>query len=157
MLPEKGYTRHSKFSGSNGHWLVIDTNIVLHQVSCRNALQTDRQMDLLAALPPQLPIIVPSTVIRETRHRSLPLFNRLQQLVQEEDRCIWVWWNEECRDTATVGIEEEGESINDRNDRGELVYVCQRTSSNIQRSAKPSTTTLNIFRALRTTSRNLFC
>lgn len=78
-------------------------------------------MDLLAALPPQLPIIVPSTVIRETRHRSLPLFNRLQQLVQEEDRCIWVWWNEECRDTATAGIEEEGESINDRNDRGKLI------------------------------------
>lgn len=77
-------------------------------------------MDLLAALPQQLPVIVPSTVIRETRHRSLPLFNRLQQFVQEEDRSVWVWWNEECRDTATAGLEEEGESINDRNDRGEL-------------------------------------
>lgn len=120
MLPEQGYTRHSKFGGRNGHWLVIDTNIVLHQVSRRVVDYTDGQMDLLSALPQQLPIIVPSTVIRETRHRSLPLFNRLQQLVQEEDRCIWVWWNEECRDTATAGIEEDGESINDRNDRGEL-------------------------------------
>lgn len=77
------------------------------------------QMDLLTALPPQLPIIVPSTVIRETRHRSLPLFNRLQQLVLDEDRCVWVWWNEERRETATFGV-EENEVVNDRNDRGEL-------------------------------------
>ena len=34
VLPEKGYTAHSKFTSKNGHWLVIDTNIVLHQVSC---------------------------------------------------------------------------------------------------------------------------
>lgn len=113
-------------------------------------------MDLLAALPQQLPIIVPSTVIRETRHRSLPLFNRLQQLVQEEDRCIWVWWNEECRDTATAGIEEEGESINDRNDRGELNNYQRRTNPDMQQSVKLSTTTPNIWPARRATSRSLF-
>lgn len=77
-------------------------------------------MDLLAALPAQLPLVIPSTVLRETRHRSLPLFNRLQQLVQDEERCVWVWWNEECRETATAGIEEANEVVNDRNDRGEL-------------------------------------
>lgn len=32
VLPERGYARHSKFNGKNGHWLVIDTNVVLHQV-----------------------------------------------------------------------------------------------------------------------------
>jgi exosome complex exonuclease DIS3/RRP44 len=74
------------------------------------------QMDLLASVPKNLPLIVPSTVIRETRHRSLPLYNRLQELVKDEDRMIWVWWNEERRETATVG--EEGESPNDQNDRG---------------------------------------
>lgn len=74
-------------------------------------------MDLLAALPKTLPLIVPSTTIRETRHRSLPLYNRLQELVKDEDRIVWVWWNEERRETATV--EEQGESINDRNDRGQ--------------------------------------
>lgn len=73
-------------------------------------------MDLLASVPKNLPLIVPSTVIRETRHRSLPLYNRLQELVKDEDRLVWVWWNEERRETATVG--EEGESPNDQNDRG---------------------------------------
>lgn len=77
-------------------------------------------MDLLQSLPAQLPLIIPSTTIRETRHRSLPLYNRLQQLIQDEDRLVWVWWNEERRETATVREvdEERGkEKINDRNDR----------------------------------------
>ncbi|KAI9635360.1 uncharacterized protein MKK02DRAFT_36673 [Dioszegia hungarica] len=103
VLPDVGYRAHMKYTGKEGHYLVIDTNIVLHQ------------MDLLAALPKTLPLIVPSTTIRETRHRSLPLYNRLQELVKDEDRIVWVWWNEERRETATV--EEQGESINDRNDR----------------------------------------
>lgn len=74
-------------------------------------------MDLLTSLPPQLPLIVPSTTIREVRHRSLPLHNRLQQLLLDEDRTVWVWLNEESRDTATGGEEVEDESVNDRNDR----------------------------------------
>lgn len=78
-------------------------------------------MDLLSSVPKNLPLIIPSTVIRETRHRSLPLYNRLQELVKDEDRLVWVWWNEERRETATVG--EEGETINDQNDRGELKSV----------------------------------
>lgn len=77
-------------------------------------------MDLLTALPADLPIIIPSTVIRETRHRSLPLSNRLQQLVMDDERSVWVWWNEERRETATAGMEDEDEVVNDRNDRGEL-------------------------------------
>ncbi|GFZ46672.1 Chromosome disjunction protein 3 [Saitozyma sp. JCM 24511] len=107
VLPKRGYTLHTKFAAKEGHWLVIDTNVVLHQ------------MDLLSALPLALPIIIPSTTIRETRHRSLPLHNRLQQLVQDEERKVWVWWNEESRDTATFQEErEEGkEGPNDRNDR----------------------------------------
>ncbi|TYJ56322.1 hypothetical protein B9479_003014 [Cryptococcus floricola] len=105
VLPRNGYSRHAKFGG---HWLVIDTNIVLHQ------------MDLLQSLPADLPLLIPSTTIRETRHRSLPLYNRLQQLIQDEDRIIWVWWNEERRETATVReVDDENgkEKINDRNDR----------------------------------------
>ncbi|WVR04559.1 hypothetical protein IAU60_001566 [Kwoniella sp. DSM 27419] len=107
VLPAKGYTQHQKYGGA-GHWLVVDTNIVLHQ------------MDLLTALPINLPLIIPSTTIRETRHRSLPLYNRLQQLIQDEDRCIWVWWNEERRETATLpkdDAESGKEGVNDKNDR----------------------------------------
>ena len=77
-------------------------------------------MDLLTTFPPSIPLLIPSTTIRETRHRSLPLYNRLQQLVQDEDRCVWVWWNEERRETATIRIDGDGmmESVNDQNDRG---------------------------------------
>ncbi|KAL7418616.1 exosome catalytic subunit dis3 [Cryptotrichosporon argae] len=105
VLPARGYTQHAKFAWKQGHWLVVDTNIVLHQI------------DLLLALPASLPLIVPSTVIRETRHRSLPLHNRLQSLIQDEDRVVWVWWNEEQRETAAASLEVAGETINDRNDR----------------------------------------
>jgi len=77
-------------------------------------------MDLLISLPTSLPLVVPSTTIRETRHRSLPLYNRLQQLIQDDARQVWVWWNEERRETATHQEEDEEtgiEGINDRNDR----------------------------------------
>jgi exosome complex exonuclease DIS3/RRP44 len=33
ILPKTGYSNHAKFTGKQGHFLVIDTNIVLHQVS----------------------------------------------------------------------------------------------------------------------------
>ncbi|WVF69920.1 hypothetical protein IAT40_004704 [Kwoniella sp. CBS 6097] len=108
VLPAQGYSQQKKYGSGQGHWLVIDTNIVLHQ------------MDLLTALPISLPLIIPSTTIRETRHRSLPLYNRLQQLIQDEERCVWVWWNEERRETATLPKENDDgakEGINDKNDR----------------------------------------
>lgn len=80
-------------------------------------------MDLLTALPADLPLLIPSTTIRETRHRSLPLHNRLQQLIQDEDRVVWVWWNEERRETATLPLEGEvDEGINDKNDRGLFLH-----------------------------------
>ncbi|CAD6582390.1 MAG: exosome catalytic subunit dis3 [Tremellales sp. Tagirdzhanova-0007] len=97
VLPRIGFTQHMKSSGKEGHFV----------------------MDLLTAFPPSIPLLIPSTTIRETRHRSLPLYNRLQQLVQDEDRCVWVWWNEERRETATIRKDADGvkESINDQNDR----------------------------------------
>jgi hypothetical protein len=39
--------------------------------------------------------------LAETRHRSLPLYNRLQSLLADEDRKVWIFWNEERRETAT--------------------------------------------------------
>ncbi len=36
VLPQRGYTKHSKFTYPSGHWLVVDTNIVLHQVGSRS-------------------------------------------------------------------------------------------------------------------------
>jgi exosome complex exonuclease DIS3/RRP44 len=101
-------------------------------------------MDLLAALPAAIPLVLPSTTLAEVRHRSLPLYNRLQQLISEEDRHVWVFWNEQRRETATkvefasavedadIAEDDEDEdaekeetrgakareSVNDRNDRG---------------------------------------
>jgi exosome complex exonuclease DIS3/RRP44 len=105
-------------------------------------------MDLLVSLPTSLPLVVPSTTIRETRHRSLPLYNRLQQLIQDEARQVWVWWNEERRETATHQEEDEVtgiEGINDRNDRGKsaisilehllTAFSDQKDSSLLQRAS----------------------
>lgn len=33
ILPDVGYTNHSKFNDKSGFYLVVDTNVVLHQVS----------------------------------------------------------------------------------------------------------------------------
>jgi len=33
VLPNKGFTKHTKLDTKQGHWLVVDTNVVLHQVS----------------------------------------------------------------------------------------------------------------------------
>lgn len=35
VLPRTGYTKHARFTGRSGHFLVVDTNIVLHQVRAR--------------------------------------------------------------------------------------------------------------------------
>lgn len=36
--------KHSKLAGNNGHYLVIDTNVVLHQVG--NAIGNQRPTDI---------------------------------------------------------------------------------------------------------------
>lgn len=122
VLPVRGYTAHSDPSwGAHpaGHWLVVDTNVVLHQI------------DLLQSLPSSIPLLIPSTTLSETRHRSLPIYNRFQQLIGDEDRIVWVYWNESSRGSATAArnirevVDEDGihveklvqETINDKNDR----------------------------------------
>ncbi|KAG6836902.1 hypothetical protein H0H93_001489 [Arthromyces matolae] len=62
------------------------------------------------------PTILLQTVIEEVRHRSLPLYNRLNALTKMENKRIWVFYNEFRSETAI--IREEGETPNDRNDRG---------------------------------------
>ena len=96
------------------HWIVIDTNVALHQI------------DLISSPSFPAPLLVPQTVMDEVRHRSLPLYNRLKTLLDEDFEganaslgkrgCIV--WNEACEETYLV--REKGESPNDRNDRGEL-------------------------------------
>lgn len=93
------------------------------------------QMDLVESTLFTPPIVLLQTVIEEVRHRSLPLYNRLKALIKMDEKRIWVFYNEYrscvlflisfvrsrvydsvCRETAI--IREEGETPNDRNDRG---------------------------------------
>jgi hypothetical protein len=127
----------------------------LHE-GCTKSNLISVQMDLLAALPASIPLVLPSTTLAEVRHRSLPLYNRLQQLITEEDRHVWVFWNEQHRETATkveytAALQDEDEdenleeadeekekpvtgvrtmeSVNDRNDRGKMISSTNVTIS----------------------------
>jgi exosome complex exonuclease DIS3/RRP44 len=41
-------------------------------------------------------IVIMQTVLEEVRHRSLPLYNRLNTLLAEPDRRFWNFSNEAC-------------------------------------------------------------
>ncbi|KAH9834605.1 RNB-domain-containing protein [Rhodofomes roseus] len=101
-LPSSGSSAHAQYP--NGHFVLPDTNVFL------------AQMDLMESDLFNPPIILLQTVMEEVRHRSLPLYNRLKALIRAEDKRIWVFYNEYRSETAV--IREEGESPNDRNDRG---------------------------------------
>ncbi|KAH8924575.1 RNB-domain-containing protein [Atractiella rhizophila] len=100
------------------HWVVLDTNVILHQ------------FDLVEDSRFGADIIIPQTVLSEVRHRSLPLYYRLLSLVEEEATSEtgmqvdnqgaaktrgWIMWNE-----AHQGLwveQKKEESANDRSDR----------------------------------------
>ncbi|KAJ7600823.1 hypothetical protein C8J56DRAFT_1038453 [Mycena floridula] len=101
-LPESGDLQHPAYP--DGHYILPDTNVFL------------AQMDLIESAMFSPPMIVLQTVIEEVRHRSLPLYNRLKTLIKAEEKRVWVFYNEYRSETAIV--REEGETPNDRNDRG---------------------------------------
>ncbi|KAF8900484.1 mitotic control protein dis3 [Gymnopilus junonius] len=101
-LPVSGDLQHPSFP--NGHFVLPDTNVFLSQ------------MDLVESPLFTPPIILLQTVLEEVRHRSLPLYNRLKALTRMDEKKIWVFYNEYRAETAI--IREEGETPNDRNDRG---------------------------------------
>ncbi|XP_065222316.1 exosome complex exonuclease RRP44 [Planococcus citri] len=86
----------------NPHYLVVDTNVVLHQIDVLEA-------DVLHN------IIILQTVLEEVKHRSSTIYKRLKDLISNTNRKFYVFVNEHHKDTY---IEREpGESANDRNDR----------------------------------------
>ncbi|KAF8075975.1 hypothetical protein FPV67DRAFT_1469928 [Lyophyllum atratum] len=102
ILSTAGDKSHRLFP--DGHFILPDTNVFLSQ------------MDLVESNLFTPPIILLQTVIEEVRHRSLPLYNRLNALIKMDEKRIWVFYNEYRSETAIV--REEGETPNDRNDRG---------------------------------------
>ncbi|CAB1443589.1 unnamed protein product [Pleuronectes platessa] len=84
------------------HYLIPDTNVVLHQI------------DVLED-PVIRNVIILQTVLQEVRHRSAPVYKRLKDIIHEKEKNVYTFTNEHHRDTF---IEREpGESANDRNDR----------------------------------------
>ncbi|CAK6953077.1 exosome complex exonuclease RRP44 [Scomber scombrus] len=84
------------------HYLLPDTNVVLHQI------------DVLED-PVIRNVIILQTVLQEVRHRSAPVYKRLKDIIHEKEKHFYTFTNEHHRETF---IEREpGESANDRNDR----------------------------------------
>ena len=60
-------------------------------------------------------VIILQTVLEELRNRSLPLYNRVIGLTKSQDKHFYVFFNDFRLETYVV--REQGETINDRNDR----------------------------------------
>ena len=91
-----------KLSPSADKYVVIDTNVALHQ------------LDLLAHVA-VTDVVVLSVVLEECRARSKASYDRLSALCQDPAKRFFVFANEHHRDTYVKT--EAGESPNDRNDR----------------------------------------
>ncbi|OEL23703.1 Exosome complex exonuclease RRP44-like protein A [Dichanthelium oligosanthes] len=82
--------------------LVVDTNVVLHQI------------DLLEN-PTIEDVVLLSVVLDEVKNKNLAVFNRIKALCTNKARRFYVFANEQHRDTYVKDM--VGESSNDRNDR----------------------------------------
>lgn len=72
-------------------------------------------MDLFEQKSAFYDVIILQTVLEELRNRSLPLYNRLLSLTKSEEKHFYVFFNDFRLETYVV--REQGETINDRNDR----------------------------------------
>ena len=86
-----------------GHYLVPDTNALLNG------------MDLFEQAHGFCDVIILQTVLEELRNRSLPLYNRVIALTKSDDKHFYVFFNDFRQETYIV--RDQGETINDRNDR----------------------------------------
>ncbi|XP_072040262.1 exosome complex exonuclease RRP44-like [Amphiura filiformis] len=84
------------------HYLLPDTNVVLHQI--------DVLEDSIIKN-----VIILQTVQQEVKHRSLPNYRRLKDIITNRDKKFYVFTNEHHRETFTD--RNPGETANDYNDR----------------------------------------
>lgn len=87
---------------SNAHLLVVDSNVILHQL---DVLEDDLFKD----------VIVPQTVLEEVKKRSPPAYKRLKDIFGSQDKRFYCFHNEFHNKTYIDRL--PGESSNDRNDR----------------------------------------
>ncbi|KAM3967167.1 exosome complex exonuclease RRP44-like protein Dis3 [Aphomia sociella] len=84
------------------HYLVLDTNVVLHQI---DVLEEDALTN----------VIILQTVLEEVKHQNTAIFQRLLEIIGIKKRKFYSFVNEHHKDTY---IERAaGEKQNDRNDR----------------------------------------
>ncbi|KAL1500756.1 hypothetical protein ABEB36_006202 [Hypothenemus hampei] len=84
------------------HYLILDTNIILDQI------------DVLEE-PIISNVIIFNTVYKEVKHRSLPIYKRLNTIIENPSRCFFLFINDHHKDTFVP--ETAGELINDYNDK----------------------------------------
>eukprot|EP00201_Polytomella_parva_P012818 CAMPEP_0175062708 /NCGR_PEP_ID=MMETSP0052_2-20121109/14323_1 /TAXON_ID=51329 ORGANISM="Polytomella parva, Strain SAG 63-3" /NCGR_SAMPLE_ID=MMETSP0052_2 /ASSEMBLY_ACC=CAM_ASM_000194 /LENGTH=297 /DNA_ID=CAMNT_0016328769 /DNA_START=89 /DNA_END=979 /DNA_ORIENTATION=+ len=92
-----------RLSSAATHYVVIDTNIALHQLTF---LEDPNVTD----------VIICSTVLNEVRARNNSAYERLRRLVSSPTKRFYAFANEHHRETY-IGPAEQNESPNDRNDR----------------------------------------
>lgn len=148
-LSQEGIVDNATVGQGKRHYIILDTNVILHQMDLlesmhgRASSSASSSSSSAGSLPSFVDVIILQTVLEEVRHRSLPLYNRLMDIVKDsehaarmgrsgntsENRRWWIYWNDFARDTAIM--REEGESPNDRNDRAIRTAV-QWYSSHLQ-------------------------
>ncbi|XP_075146089.1 exosome complex exonuclease RRP44-like protein Dis3 [Haematobia irritans] len=84
------------------HYIVLDTNVVLHQI---DVLEEEALRN----------VIVLSTVLQEVKHCSTVIYKRFHEIIQHKPRGFFVFVNEHHKDTYVE--RKPGETANDRNDR----------------------------------------
>ncbi|XP_065110917.1 exosome complex exonuclease RRP44 [Paramisgurnus dabryanus] len=84
------------------HYLIPDTNVVLHQIE-------------ILEDPLIRNVIILQTVLQEVRHRSAPVYKRIKDVIHDKEKHFYTFTNEHHR--GTFIDREQGESANDRNDR----------------------------------------
>ncbi|CAK1545869.1 unnamed protein product [Leptosia nina] len=84
------------------HYLILDTNVVLHQI---DILEDDALKN----------VIILQTVLEEVKHQNTAIFQRLLEIVGNKKRKFYSFVNEHHKDTYVE--RKPGEKANDRNDR----------------------------------------
>ncbi|XP_073202649.1 exosome complex exonuclease RRP44 isoform X2 [Lepidochelys kempii] len=84
------------------HYLLPDTNVLLHQI------------DILED-PVITNVIVLQTVLQEVRKRSAPVYKRIRDVIASPEKHFYSFTNEHHRETYIE--QEQGETANDRNDK----------------------------------------
>ncbi|CAH2105368.1 unnamed protein product [Euphydryas editha] len=84
------------------HYLVLDTNVVLHQI---DVLEEDALKN----------VIILQTVLEEVKHQNTAIFQRLLEIIGNKKRNFYSFVNEHHKDTYVE--RKPGEKQNDRNDR----------------------------------------